>query len=191
MGCTGNAGSLSGVPTLPRLWRFAFLIVTLSLTGCASAIQPTNTQITPAQTTTTPTTAAGLEATSAPGEIDPSTATSLPTSTPSAPGEAILFPDVIDASATRGNDDTWTVSATLSSPYDSPDRYADAWRVVGPDGTVFGERILTHDHASEQPFTRSQSGIAIPSHVTMVTIQGRDQRSGWGGTTFELSLEEQ
>lgn len=98
-----------------------------------------------------------------------------------------LFPDVLDATATFDGS-TWTVSATLSSPYDSPERYADAWRVVGPDGTVYAERILTHDHASEQPFTRSQSGIEIPDAVTTVTIEGRDQISGYGGQTFQLEL---
>lgn len=182
MAWPGNSASLGGVLKLPNRWLYIHLILALSFTGCSSTIESSSSQ----------TTAAGREATSETGGAASSTTpTSTPTTASSAPGEAILFPDVIDASATRGNDDTWTVSATLSSPYDSPDRYADAWRVMGPDGTVFGERILTHDHASEQPFTRSQSGIAIPSHVTMVTIQGRDQRSGWGGTTFELSLEEQ
>lgn len=98
-----------------------------------------------------------------------------------------LFPDVIDATATYDGE-TWTIAATLSSPYDSPERYADAWRVVGPDGTIYGERILTHDHASEQPFTRSQSGIEIPAEVAEVTIEGRDQISGYGGQTVLLFL---
>ena len=98
-----------------------------------------------------------------------------------------MFPDVLDASA-RDDGGTWTISATLSSPYDTPERYADAWRVVGPDGTVYGERILTHDHAGEQPFTRSQSGIEIPDDVDTVTIQGRDQQFGYGGETFTLQL---
>ncbi len=102
-------------------------------------------------------------------------------------GDIQMFPDVIDATATFDGS-AWTVAATLSSPYDTPERYADAWRVVGPDGTVFGERILTHDHASEQPFTRSQSGIEIPDDVTTVTIEGRDQQFGYGGETFELTL---
>ncbi len=99
-----------------------------------------------------------------------------------------LFPDVIDATATLEADGTWTVNATLSSPYDTPERYADAWRVVGPDGTEYGIRVLTHDHANEQPFTRSESGISIPDDVTTVTIEGRDQISGWGGASFELAL---
>lgn len=101
----------------------------------------------------------------------------------------VLYPDVIDASASRQDDGTWTISATLSSPYDSPDRYADSWRVIGPDGTIYGERFLTHDHANEQPFTRTQSGIEIPEDVDVVTLQGRDQVSGWGGATFDLVLE--
>lgn len=96
-------------------------------------------------------------------------------------------PDVIDATATYDGE-TWTVSATLSSPYDTPQRYADAWRVVGPDGEVYGTRLLAHDHAAEQPFTRSQSGIAIPDDVDVVVIEGRDQQYGWGGATFELTL---
>ena len=99
-----------------------------------------------------------------------------------------LFPDVLEAAASPDDDGTWTVSATLSSPYDSAERYADAWRVVGPDGTVYGERILVHDHASEQPFTRSQSGIEIPDGVETVTVQGRDQVSGWGGATAMIEL---
>ena len=99
------------------------------------------------------------------------------------------YPDVVAASASLDLDGTWTVSATLSSPYDSPDRYADAWRVVGPDGTVYGTRELTHDHAGEQPFTRTLSGVAIPDDVATVTVEGRDQVSGWGGATIEVTLD--
>ena len=100
-----------------------------------------------------------------------------------------LFPDVIGVKAEQGADGSWTFSVTLSSPYDSPSRYADAWRVVGPDGTVYGERILLHDHAGEQPFTRSQSGILIPGDVTEVVVEGRDQVSGWGGATMTVTLD--
>ena len=97
-------------------------------------------------------------------------------------------PDVVGAEATPADDGTWTIAVTLSSPYDTPERYADAWRALGPDGTEYGVRVLTHDHANEQPFTRSQSGIVIPDDVDVVTIGGRDLVHGWGGTTFELQL---
>ena len=98
------------------------------------------------------------------------------------------FPDIIGVQATRGDDGTWRFDVTVSSPYDSPDRYADAWRVLGPDETEFGIRVLTHDHASEQPFTRSQGGIAIPDDVISVTVQGRDLENGWGGGTLDVEL---
>lgn len=99
------------------------------------------------------------------------------------------FPDVIAATAQLDGDGTWTFAATISSPYDTPERYADAWRVLGPDGTVFGVRELAHDHANEQPFTRSRSGIEIPDDVDTVTVEGRDQANGWGGGTVEVVLE--
>jgi hypothetical protein len=97
------------------------------------------------------------------------------------------FPDVVFADATVSSSG-WSFAVTISSPYDSPDRYADGWRVLGPDGTEYGFRLLTHDHASEQPFTRALDGVEIPEDVTMVTIEGRDQEFGFGGATFDLTL---
>ena len=99
-----------------------------------------------------------------------------------------LFPDVVEAVVSRADDGTWRFDVTLSSPYDTPERYADAWRILAPDGTELGVRVLAHDHQFEQPFTRSLSGVAIPSDVTTVTVQGRDQRNGWGGATVEVGL---
>lgn len=97
------------------------------------------------------------------------------------------FPDVIEATAARVGDG-WTFSATISSPYDSAERYADAWRVVDPDGTVLGVRELTHDHAAEQPFTRSLAGLPVPDSVDVVTIEARDSEFGWGGSTVDVEL---
>lgn len=99
-----------------------------------------------------------------------------------------FFPDVLDATATQADDGTWTFNVTLSSPYDTPEQYADAWRVVDVDGNELGIRILGHDHATEQPFTRSHSGIVIPDGITSVTIEGRDQTNGWGGNFLEFDL---
>lgn len=97
------------------------------------------------------------------------------------------FPDVIGVEATDDGD-SWTFAVTISSPYDTPERYADAWRVLGPDGEEYGIRVLAHDHASEQPFTRSQSGIVIPADVQVVTVQARDLANGWGGATLDYAL---
>jgi hypothetical protein len=86
-------------------------------------------------------------------------------------------------------DGTVTVAATLCSAYDTPERYADAWRVLTPDGEELAVRELTHDHAAQQPFTRSlPAPIAVPGGVTSVVIEGRDLVNGWGGATLEVSL---
>ena len=98
------------------------------------------------------------------------------------------FPDVIGAEVTRSDDGTFRFDVTISSPYDSPDRYADAFRVVGPEGDVLGVRELLHDHASEQPFTRSLADVSIPPGVSSVTVEARDLDNGWGGATVQLQL---
>jgi hypothetical protein len=103
--------------------------------------------------------------------------------------EQVRFPDVIDATATLTGDGSWTVAATLSSPYETADRYADAWRILGSDGEVLGVRELLHDHSTEQPFTRTLTGVEIGDQVESVVIEGRDQLSGWGGATFVLALD--
>jgi hypothetical protein len=107
---------------------------------------------------------------------------------PAAPGsDPQRYPDVIDVTVERTGD-AYTFTVTISSPYDTPDRYADGWRVLGPDGTVYGEHTLAHDHAAEQPFTRTQTGVSIPGGVTEVTVEGRDQRYGYGGATVTVTL---
>ena len=105
---------------------------------------------------------------------------------PSEPDQA--FPDVVGASARRSNDSTVRFEVTISSPYDSPERYADAWRVLGADRTVYGVRELLHDHGSEQPFTRSLDGVAIPAGIDRVTVEARDLVNGWGGDTREVTI---
>lgn len=77
---------------------------------------------------------------------------------------------------------------TLCYPYDSPERYADAWRVLAPDGAELGVRFLTHHHGAEQTFTRSLTSVEIPADIAVVTIEGRDQVSGWGGETIDVEL---
>lgn len=97
------------------------------------------------------------------------------------------YPDVVDVAVERTGD-TFSFEVTISSPYDTPERYADGWRIVGPDGSVYGEHTLAHDHANEQPFTRVQTDVEVPSDVTEVTVEGRDQEYGYGGETVTVSV---
>ncbi len=98
------------------------------------------------------------------------------------------FPDILDVELTDRGDSTWRAAVTVSSPYDSPERYADAWRVLGPDGTELVVRVLTHHHADEQPFTRTSEAFMIPDGVVEVTVEGRDLVNGWGGGTVTVPV---
>jgi len=98
------------------------------------------------------------------------------------------YPEVLAAEVRASGDDRFDFDVTLSSPYDTPQRYADAFRVMSKDGSVFGERALFHDHASEQPFTRDLYGVRIPRGVRTVLVQGRDRQFGYGGRTVEATL---
>ncbi len=97
------------------------------------------------------------------------------------------YPDVI-AAELRNDGDTWSLDVTMSSEYDTPERYADGWRVLDPDGNELGAMELAHDHASEQPFTRSQSGLEIPDGVETITIEGHDLENGYGGATLMVDV---
>lgn len=98
------------------------------------------------------------------------------------------FPDVRGVEVSAGPDG-YTFDVTISSPYDSPERYADAFRVRSVDGaTVYGVRELAHDHAAEQPFTRSLTGVQIPPGVAEVVVESRDQANGWGGGTRTVTI---
>jgi hypothetical protein len=97
-------------------------------------------------------------------------------------------PDVVAVKVQPRGAGVFDFDVTVSSPYDTPQRYADAFRVTGPDGAVYGERRLLHDHANEQPFTRDLHGVRIPPGVRTVIVQARDSRYGYGGRTAELAL---
>jgi hypothetical protein len=97
------------------------------------------------------------------------------------------FPDVLEVVIEPLGGEEYRVAVTVSSPYDSPDRYADAWRVLDPDGDELGVRELTHDHAAEQPFTRDTT-VQIPLGVAEVTVEGRDLVNGYGGSTVTVAV---
>ncbi|MEL6767571.1 MAG: hypothetical protein AAFP17_10350 [Pseudomonadota bacterium] len=95
--------------------------------------------------------------------------------------------DVVRAEA-EATGDTWRFSATVAHGDTGWEHYADAWRVVGPDGTVYGTRELAHPHVNEQPFTRSLSGVEIPDGVDEVRVEARDSVHGWGGAAVTVRL---
>ena len=96
--------------------------------------------------------------------------------------------EVVDVKAERQSDGKWRFSVTLLHDDEGWDHYANRWDVVGPDGTVYGERVLAHPHENEQPFTRSLSGVSIPAGVTEVIVRGNDSVHGLGGKEMTVNL---
>lgn len=95
---------------------------------------------------------------------------------------------VIEGASAQRSGDRWTVSVTLRHPDTGWDHYADGWRVELPDGRVLATRVLAHPHETEQPFTRSQSGVLIPVGATQVLIRARCLVDGWAEETQVLTL---
>lgn len=98
-------------------------------------------------------------------------------------------PSVIEGVSARKSGNGWSFAVTLRHPDTGWDHYADGWRVLAPDGTELGMRVLHHPHVDEQPFTRSLSGVVVPDGVTEVQIQARCSVDGWDAETVTVSLE--
>ena len=98
--------------------------------------------------------------------------------------------DVVAAEFEQAADGSYRFDVTVRHADAGWEHYADRWQVIGADGTVYGERVLAHPHDTEQPFTRSQSGIVIPEGVKTVSIRAHDKLHGWGGEELEVDLGE-
>lgn len=103
--------------------------------------------------------------------------------------------DVEFVRAVETGDGIWTLYVTVRHPDTGWEDYADGWDVILPDGTVLKPdpdspftRLLLHPHETEQPFTRSQSGIVIPADVTLVTVRAHDLVDGFGGREVVVDL---
>ena len=103
--------------------------------------------------------------------------------------------NVLFVKAQLTNDGTWTFAVTLEHEDTGWEDYADGWDVVLPDGTVVRPdeespftRLLLHPHEAEQPFTRSQNGIAIPPGIEKLTVRAHDLVDGFGGKEVMVDL---
>jgi hypothetical protein len=126
---------------------------------------------------------------------DDGSSTSRPAPTATAGDDGEGNADVLRVRALQGDDGTWTFHVTVEHPDTGWEDYADGWDVVIADGTVVKPdpdapftRLLLHPHVNEQPFTRSQGGIEIPSDVTQVRVRAHDLVDGYGGREVVVDL---
>lgn len=96
--------------------------------------------------------------------------------------------DVVGVKVTEEAGGTYRFDVTVRHDDTGWDHYADRWDVVGPDGTVYGERVLLHPHVNEQPFTRSLGGVSVPDSVAEVVVRAHDSVDGLGGKEMTAKL---
>lgn len=103
--------------------------------------------------------------------------------------------NVLFVKAQLASDGTWTFAVTVEHEDTGWEDYADGWDVVLPDGNVIKPdqespftRLLLHPHETEQPFTRSQNGIVIPSRIEKVSVRAHDLVDGYGGKEVMVDL---
>jgi len=177
------------------MYKFMNLLIPLSLlllTACGAKNSFTLTSTSSPESTLT------QDSTPMPTETSLSTATQAPTPTNNSVENRQDQPDanVTHVRTVRGDDGSWTFHVTIEHPDTGWEDYADGWDVVTPDGTVLKvnpdgpfTRLLLHPHETEQPFTRSQSGITIPTSVTQVRVRAHDIVDGFGGQEILIDLE--
>jgi hypothetical protein len=187
-GCDG-ATIILGEQHMTRNIEIFVLTTALLLAACTTGGTSTPTPIPVLKSTTIQeVTAAALDETQSDPNIIPTKSASV-LDQPDA--------DVIHVRAVLGSDDKWIFHVTVAHPDTGWDDYADGWDVVTTDGVVLKvnpddpfTRLLLHPHESEQPFTRSQSGITIPDGITQVRVRAHDIVTGFGGQEVYVDLEQ-
>lgn len=96
--------------------------------------------------------------------------------------------DVANVHISKSGNNHYDFDVTLKHADSGWDHYADKWDVQGPDGKIYGTRVLFHPHVDEQPFTRSLEDVAIPADVKEVTVRAHAKPHGYGGKTQTVKL---
>lgn len=103
---------------------------------------------------------------------------------PAMAGEA----DVVKVAVSETTPGTFRFDVSVRHGDEGWEHFANLWQVVGPAGAVLGTRVLVHPHDTEQPFTRSLGGVAIPGEIKTVVIRARDSVHDFGGKELSVDL---
>lgn len=105
-----------------------------------------------------------------------------------APALALADPAQVSGVEATPGTNGWRFDVTIAHADTGWEDHADGWRIELADGTVIGERPLAHPHVTEQPFTRSTSGVVIPEDTARVFIRTRTNVEGWADRTTPVAL---
>lgn len=96
--------------------------------------------------------------------------------------------DVEDVRVEKTGEGTYRFSVTVRHGDAGWDHYANKWDISGPDGVIYGTRVLLHPHENEQPFTRSLGAVEIPKEVQSVILRAYDSVHAGGGREMNIEL---
>ena len=112
----------------------------------------------------------------------------MPEKTAATYNSDLNYAQVIFVKATQSDANLWRFDTTVRHNDEGWDHYADAWQVLDEAGNILTERILTHPHDTEKPFTRSQGNIKIPPELTTVLVRAKCNVHGFGGQEVWVDL---
>jgi hypothetical protein len=103
---------------------------------------------------------------------------------------SLNYAQVVNVKAVERKDARWCFYTSVRHDDQGWGHYADGWEVADLEGNKLGERLLAHPHDNEQPFTRSQCGINIPSDLTQVVVRAKCNKHGFGGKPIIVDLRQ-
>ena len=101
---------------------------------------------------------------------------------------SLKFAQVTQVLASQKSSGSWGFSTSVRHNDEGWEHYADGWEVIDLKGNQLGYRKLGHPHNNEQPFTRSQCNIKIPSRISKVIVRAKCNKHGFGGKPFIVDL---
>jgi hypothetical protein len=87
-----------------------------------------------------------------------------------------------------GTPSAYTFLVTIASNDTGCQHYADWWEVVDEQGGLVYRRVLLHDHADEQPFSRDGGPVAIGDDQ-IVTVRAHMNTSGYSPAAMRGSAK--
>jgi hypothetical protein len=95
---------------------------------------------------------------------------------------------VVTEVRTSGSAGSYTFDVTIKSNDTGCGHYVDWWEVVDENGGLVYRRVLLHDHADEQPFTRD-GGPANVKAGQVVTVRAHVNTSGYSSAAMRGSAQ--
>ncbi|WP_286263693.1 hypothetical protein [Thalassotalea atypica] len=99
------------------------------------------------------------------------------------------FAQVTNVLATQESSGAWCFGTSVLHNDQGWEHYADGWEVIDFQGNLLGYRKLHHPHVNEQPFTRSQCSIKIPTEMSKVIVRAKCNKHGFGGKSMVVDLK--